>query len=166
MMHAVHIWRDNQGPKHAIHLARQGHIGVIELGKRIERDLEEKGRPGWKAERDDHGPFPDKGDENFRRMKPQGGHHIDVRVGMVHPVHSPENGYPVHRNMLRPHCKVEDEESQRADQPDRYVDKIEEPDASLTSEKRQSSKPHRQNESPENGAGNENCRSSRPALLP
>ena len=53
---------------------------MIELGKRVQSDLKEKGRPGRDPEQEDDRAFPGQRDKDLSRVKSERRHDIDMRV--------------------------------------------------------------------------------------
>src|SRR6266513_2320939 len=102
MMNPVHPGRHDEQIQNSLQLNRQSPVGMMKKRCSLEcnkeddqhyrRDAKERDRKGKKSNRKNH----------FAEMKSRRGCHIEVKIGVVHVMKSPEELHHVHRVMPPP----------------------------------------------------------------
>src|ERR1043166_1052516 len=113
MMHAVHVGRHHDQAQHAVEPGRHRHVAVVEQRGGVEHHLEHKDRDRRNAKSDHHRDLDQHGKQDFDRMKPHAGGHVDVEVGVMHAMQAPQQRHHMERDVLRVDREIEGEESQQ-----------------------------------------------------
>jgi len=105
----MHIRRDDQPPQPSFQALRQGGIRMVEHGGRVKQYLENENRDDRRAERRYGRAFDRRRNQDLDRMKARSGGHIEIEVGVVHPVQAPQSRHRMEHDVL----KVDGEIKQR-----------------------------------------------------
>jgi len=86
MVYAMHIGRHNEQPKHTIHSRRHPDIAMVEHARGVEQDLEDQDGDRRRPQQDDGCRLDAHGKQDFDRVEPQAGGHVEIQVGVMHHV--------------------------------------------------------------------------------
>lgn len=107
MVHAMHIGSDNEYPQYPVELPIHEDITVVEHRCCVQQYLEGQDRPGWRSKYDHHSRLDAHRKNNLDRMESRTSCDIDVEVGMVHSVETPEEWNFVKKKMLDVYREIE-----------------------------------------------------------
>jgi hypothetical protein len=103
----VHLGRDHEKPENAVDRNGKPHISMIEHARGIEKDLEENNREDRRTNEDDSHHLNTHGEKDLNRMKSDSCGDIEVQIGMMNPVKSPEQRNEMEHYMLKVYDKIE-----------------------------------------------------------
>ena len=89
MMHPVHVRCDDDQAQEAIERKRHPDIAVVEHRGGVQHDLEDHHRDRGRAKQEDDGGLDQHRQDDLGRVKPQTGRHVELQVGVVHPMQPP-----------------------------------------------------------------------------
>src|SRR5207249_6126408 len=102
MMNPVHAWRYDEQIQNSFQFDRQAPVGMMKERTGLKCDEEDDQHQRRDAK--DHYCKRKKADRenHFAEMKSRGGCHVEVEIGVVHVMKSPEERHHVHRVMPPP----------------------------------------------------------------
>ena len=101
MVDAVHVRRDPEPTKPAIKPNRNTDVAMVEHRGCVEQDLEDEHAHGRRTQRRDNAELDQHGENDLYRVEASTCGHVNVEIGMMHPVQSPKRGYRVKHHMLQ-----------------------------------------------------------------
>jgi hypothetical protein len=106
MVHTVHIRSDHDPPQNLVNAQRNEYIPVIEHGSAVQDYLENDHRHCGRSDKDYRCDLDQHGNDDFDWMKTRACREINVQVGMVHHVQSPENWDRMEHHILNVYYKI------------------------------------------------------------
>src|SRR5690606_14058000 len=122
MMHAVHVGCHDEAPQQLVRALAKPQLGVIENRRGIEKNLKQDDGGYRRAKKRDGGHLDSHADESFERMETDACCCIDMGVGVMNTVHSPEQAGFVKENMLPINEKVQGEQGEKEGKRIRHAD--------------------------------------------
>src|SRR6266851_2080973 len=101
VMNAVHIGRHDEPTQDALDSRRHPHVAVVEHGSGVQGNFKEQHGQRGGAERGDESELDAEGKKDLDGVKSSAGGHVDVKVGMVHPMKTPEGRHVVKDAVLK-----------------------------------------------------------------
>src|SRR5438093_5424240 len=101
VMNTVHVRGDDEEPQDTIEAERETEIGVIEQRPCIQKRLEQEYGYWWRPEGNDGRELDQQGEKDLDRMEPRSRRDVHIDVGMVHAVHTPQDGHSVTQHTLQ-----------------------------------------------------------------
>ena len=105
---AVHVGGYEDEAQPTLGARGEAEIGVVEHGEAVEEDFKGDDGEEGRAEKDDYRGFYGEGEEDFQRVKAQGGGGVQFGVGVVHAVNAPQGGDGVEEAVLPVDGEVQD----------------------------------------------------------
>src|SRR6056297_4367480 len=109
MVHAVHVRRYQKLPQERVQPTRKPDVSVVEQSRTVEDDLENQDAEGRWTDQVDQPDLEQHGKRDFHGVKADRGAHIEVAVGMMDTVKTPQDRHLVGDKMLRPDCEIKDQ---------------------------------------------------------
>ena len=86
---------------------RDADVAVIEHRGRVEKDFKNQNRNSRRSQRRDRAKLDRHREQNFDRMKAQAGGHVELEIGMMHPMQPPEGRDRVKEDVLQVDGEIE-----------------------------------------------------------
>ena len=141
VMHPVHVRCHQHPSQHPVQRPGKAHVAVVEHGRAVQHHFEYHHRHCRSAQHRDCGQLDPHGQHNLEGVKTHSGGHIEIQIGVVHPVHPPQQRHGMEHHVL----KVDDQVQRRQRERHRYRERngvrVQQPPAALL---RKEGHPHRQ----------------------
>ena len=142
MMDAVHVGRDDESSA-ARDRAARGRRTLPWLNIAVAFSSTSKistATAGAPSDRDDR-ELDQHRQQDLDRMKARAGGHVEVEIGVMHPVQAPQQRHRVEHDVLQVDGKIEDDRPKRERPPDRHVEIVEHSPATARRRARRSPPP-------------------------
>ena len=117
MVHAVDVGGHDHQPQHPIDGPREGQVGVMEQGRRVQQHLERHDGCRRHAQQCDRGELDQHRQHDFAGVKPDPGAHVHLEIRMVDPVEAPQERDVMESCVLGVDHEVEQHDSEQARSP-------------------------------------------------
>src|SRR5215472_7572799 len=95
MMHAMHVWSDNDASQHAFYPCREADVAVTEHRCGVKQHVEREHRRGGRAKRCNDTELDAHRQKDLDGMEAHAGCHVEFEIRMVHAMQSPQHRHCV-----------------------------------------------------------------------
>ena len=120
----MHVWRNDEKPKYAVHSRVDADVPVIEHGRGVQKNLENQYGCRGRAKESHDSQLDQQGEEDFYGVKAKACGHIVIEVCMMHPVNTPEDSEGVKHDVLKIDRQIHQHQRYPKGQPIREVEMI------------------------------------------
>ncbi len=101
VVNTVHVWCDYQPAEYPVYCERQFHVCMVEHGGGIQQHFKDyHGYERW-SQQQDGGKLDQHRKDDFQGVKTCASGHVIVRICVMHPVQTPQQGDGMHHDMLQ-----------------------------------------------------------------
>ena len=163
MMDPVHVRRHQDQPQEPVCHFRHPDVAVIELGCRIQHNLEDDDRHCRRPDQDHCRQLDADGNDDLDGMETVTGGDVDIEVRVVHAVEAPEDREEMEQHVLKVNDEIEGHDSQDDRDPLRQGDAVQHAPAPLPGQVRHADRDDRQEETDHRGIDHHQGKVGEPA---